>query len=114
MTKSEITTKIAELKAQAAEKQKEIDNYEYVSSQGEYDDYLNDTWGECEISGGTYSTAYALKLIDETAYNTGKSDYDNSIDITTVDDYKELLEELEELECDIDDLEIELSDLEEE
>ena len=104
MTKLEVIAKIAELKAQAIKKQKEIDNYKYVSSVGEYDDFLDECYGECEIAGGTYRASYALKLVDETAYNTGKSDYDDSIDITTVEDYKELLEELEELENEIEEL----------
>lgn len=112
MTKSEIISKIADLKTQITEKQKEIDNFEYISSESDYDDYLEDIYGNCNIAGGTYSVSYALKLVDETAYNTGKNDYDGSIDLDTIPEYKELQEELEEMENEIDDLELELLDLE--
>ena len=62
-----------------------------------YDDMLDETYGEVEIAGMTYSTSNALRRIDPTAYRCGVSDYESSIiceadtieiDEDEIDDYE--------------------------
>lgn len=48
-----------------------------------YDDMLNDCYEVVSICGGTYSPAYALKQVDETAYRCGFNDWCDSENITT-------------------------------
>lgn len=107
--KANIVSKTAEIKA----KQAEMDNFEITVSEREYDDFLNDCYEEVEICGQTYAAAYALKMVDEVSYNTGKSDYEDSLEKEENDDYKELAEELEELESELEGLENELEEAEE-
>jgi hypothetical protein len=40
-----------------------------------YDEYLDETYPECEIAGLSYNTSRALAEIDPTAYNVGFSDW---------------------------------------
>jgi len=108
--KANIVSKTAEIKA----KQSEMDNFEITVSESEYDDFLNDCYEEVEICGNTYSPAYALKMVDETAYNVGKSDYEDSLEKEENEEYKELAEELETLENELQDLEDELEEAENE
>lgn len=41
----------------------------------QYDDMLNEVYGDVEIAGMQYETARALKELDPIAYNTGFNDY---------------------------------------
>lgn len=44
----------------------------------EYDEMLDDCYGEIEIAGCTYAASIALYRVDEVAYNCGKNDYIDS------------------------------------
>ncbi len=112
-----IETKRNELKAleaEIAEKEAEIRNFgnNYEAPEGEYETMLDECYGDIEICGHTYSASHALKMVDPTAYDCGKSDYDSSYDYSATVEYQDLTEELEELESRRDDLESEIWDLE--
>lgn len=96
------------------EKQREIRNFSYESSEDEYDSYLDECYGDIDVCGSIYSASYALKELDPTAYRCGKSDYDSEKDLDDVPEYATLTEELEELESEETDLEEEIEALEEE
>ena len=40
-----------------------------------YDDWLDEIGGDVTIAGLTYSTSYALKMVDPIAYRCGMGDY---------------------------------------
>ena len=96
------------LKRELTEKEKERDNWEINVSEDDYDNWLDDCYGEVGVAGMTYSTSYALKELDPTAYNCGKADYEGTMDLEDDPYYCALLEEIEELESDIESLEEEL------
>lgn len=106
-----------ELKAieiEIADKEREIRNFgfNYEVPDEEYDQMLDDCYGDVDICGSTYSASYALKNLDPVAYNCGKSDFDSSYDYSATVEYQDLEEQLEELESRRDDLENEVNDLE--
>ena len=59
------------------EKYKEI--YPELTDE-QYDESLDDAFGEVTIAGMKYSTSYALKNLDPTAYQCGKADYEDTLD----------------------------------
>lgn len=106
--RNELATILDAIKA----KQAEIDGFEYETSESEYDEFLDECYGDVEICGSTYSTSHALKELNPTAYRCGKVDYDDNYDYTATVEYQDLEEELEELESQRDDLESEIEELE--
>lgn len=115
MTIATLTAAIEAKKLEIQAKEREIRNFAYEATQEEYDDFLREVYGdEVEICGGTYAPGYALRLVDEVAYNTGKSDYEDSKDLDDVEEYTDLQSELEDLESELEDLENELEEAEEE
>ena len=101
-----ITLAIIEKEAEIAEVQSQIDNFEYESSESEYDEFL-DSFGDVEICGHSYLASRALKLIDPIAYRCGKVDYDSSVDIEELDEFQDLWETLEKLKSELFDLNME-------
>ena len=49
-------------------------------SERQYMDILDEAYGEVEICGMKYSSGYALKQLDETAFRCGKVDYEDTLD----------------------------------
>jgi hypothetical protein len=47
---------------------------EVYMSDEEYEEFLNELYGEVEICGLKYSAGYALRQLDETAFNCGQSE----------------------------------------
>ena len=45
----------------------------------QYDEFLDEAYGEVEIAGMTFSTSYALKELDPTAYRCGFNDYTDGL-----------------------------------
>jgi hypothetical protein len=102
------------LKRELTEKEKERDNWEIEVSEKDYDNWLDDCYGDVEIAGMTSSTSYALKELDPTAYRCGKSDYEAGLDLEEDPDYRDLIAEIDDLETDIEALESEIKELEQE
>lgn len=107
-----VENKIESLNNKINDKQKEIDSFEYSCSDDEYDQMLDEVYGDVEICGYTYSSSRALKLLDEIAYDCGKSDYESNYDLDDVEEYQDLKQELEDLESELEELETELEDFE--
>lgn len=104
-TLMELRQELAELKAELESKQKEAENWEVEISDEQYDDMLDECYGEVQIAGMPYLTSYALKELDPTAYRCGKSDFESGMDNTDDLKFVELQDEIEELESDIAELE---------
>lgn len=64
----------------------------------DYEEMLDDFYGEIDICGLSYRASYALKEADPIAYEQGLSDYVNSLDISEDERYLGLEAELKELE----------------
>ena len=45
----------------------------------EYEHYLNEVYSEVSICGIPYSAGYALKCVDETAFDVGMADHNDSL-----------------------------------
>jgi hypothetical protein len=90
--------------------QTDVDNFEYVMSEDDYDEVL-DAEGMVIVAGMAYYPSTILKNCDLTAYRCSKADYESSVDLDDVPEYQELVQNLENLEGDLVELESELEDL---
>lgn len=99
---------------QIVSKQHEIDSFEYSCTETEYDNWLDEVYGDVNICGYTYSASQALENVDPTAYRCGKSDYESEYDLDNCEEYTDLQNELEELEGDLGSLFEELEELQDE
>lgn len=110
MTREAIQNQLDALQAQAAEKRKEIAEFE-IDPDDKEDEY-RDMLDECyEPFMGQYNAAHALEAIDPTAYLCGLIDYVDGLDKESEPAYKELEEELEAIEDEISDLDDQLEEL---
>jgi hypothetical protein len=93
-----VNSEIEELKEKISDKEDEIKILEANENEDEYDEYLDDVFGDCEVAGMKMQTSRVLKEMDEVAYNQGMSEFnDNKI--------SELHDELNDLKSDLKDLE---------
>ena len=107
----EVEKTIGAIEIAILDKQKEIDSFEYSCTDDEYDEMLDDVYGDVEVCGVTYSSSRALKLLDPTAYRCSKCDYESNYDLDDVEEYNDLKDELETLEDQLSDIENELNEL---
>ena len=49
-------------------------------TENEFEDALNDIYGDVEIAGLTYSTGRALRELDPIAFRCGLADYEDSLE----------------------------------
>ena len=91
--------------------QSNIETFEYICTDDEYNEYLDNVFDEVEIMGMTYNISYALKELDPIAYRCDKADYEANIDLDDVEEYQELQNQLDELESQLDDLQNQLDEL---
>ena len=111
-TIEQVKAQIEVIEEQIKAKQSEIDNFEYEMTDEQYDELLDEIYGDVEVCGNTYNASYALKELDPIAYRVGKSDYESSYDLDEVEDYQNLQSELEDLESELESLEEQLEELE--
>lgn len=64
----------------------------------EYEEMLNDIYGDVNICGGTYTSGHALKMLDPTAFRVGLSDWETELWFCSECD-KEYNDEEEAEEC---------------
>ena len=75
---------------------------EYVVENGgselsdDYDNMLDECYGDIEICGYTYSASVALYRVDEVAYSCGKSDFESS-KISDIEYEVDMMEDGEEV-----------------
>ena len=91
--------------------QSNIETFEYSCTDDEYDEMLDDVYGDVEICGMIYSSSRALKLLDSVAYRCAKNDFESDYDLENCEEYSDLKDELESLEDQLSDLENDLSEL---
>jgi len=107
----ELTEELSELKSSLERKRQEAENWEVEISNDQYDEMLDDVYGDVQIAGITFSTSYILRALDPTAYRCGKSDFEYDMDKDNDPKYVELQEQIEELESEIADLEEQIEEL---
>jgi predicted nuclease with TOPRIM domain len=106
----ELQAALASKEAEYTDIQSEMENFEIEVSDELYDEMLDDCYGEVQIAGLTFSTSYALKELDPTAYDCGKNDYADSLDPSGDPEYQELQERLGDLRDEIAELEAEIEE----
>ena len=106
-----LESKIDAIKADIESKQSEIDNFEYESSESEFDEFLDDVEEAVTVCGIEFYPSDILKNCDPIAYRCAKADYESSYDLDDVKEYCDLKDELEVLESELEDFESELEDL---
>ena len=94
--------------------QKEVDCFEYVITESEFDEFLDDCYPEVEVCGLIFYPSVVLKSCDPIAYRCYKSDYESNYDLNDCEEHQDLLETVENLESELENLENELEDLESE
>lgn len=82
----------------------------------QYNDMLNEQYGEMVDALPFYcgSAADLCEDKDNTFYRCGLNDYADSVDVSSFQEYQDVLEEIETLESEIEDLENEIEELENE
>lgn len=56
-----------------------VERYEYIMSDSEYENYLDEIYGEVKIAGYKFNTGRALKELDPIAFSVSKSDVSGSL-----------------------------------
>jgi peptidoglycan hydrolase CwlO-like protein len=109
---NELESKLAELENRKEELQSEIDNFDcsdYVDD-SQYNDWLDEVYGEVEIAGMSYCTSRVLREIDPIAYNCVHSDYCETLDKTDFPEFQDLEFELARVESEIESMEYEIEE----
>ena len=63
----------------------------------DFDQYLNNTYIDVSIAGKEMKTSEALRLSDITRYYKMRYEWGNTVDKTTLPEYNQLVDELDEL-----------------
>ena len=112
-TKEELQDLIDEKQSEVDEKQREIDNFE-PSDVGDFEEQYDDMLDSCYPELFNMLPSRILSECDPIAYRCGLSDYVDSLEVSEMDEYKELETELEELESELSELEEEMEELDNE
>ena len=97
---------IDEVKAEITEVEKEIDQFELDPDNYEelYDEMLSEE-GPVRIGGLEYDPARVLREMDPIAYRCGLLDFVDGMELEDSEEYREMVERLEELQDELTDLE---------
>ena len=106
-TIEQVKTEIENLELNISELKSDIDNFEYLSTDSEFDDYLDEE-GVQHTSVGSFYPSDILKNCDHVAYLCAKSDYEGNFDLDDCTEYTDMIEELESLESELESLQDEL------
>lgn len=104
----DLEDEVDELREEIVELCTKRESLELNENVEDYEEMLDDCYGEVKIAGGTYATSHALKIIDEIAFDCGMNDW-NSGEIDNLDDEIESKkDEVKDKENDIEALNDEL------
>lgn len=113
MERLELVNKIDNLTQEIEELKQSINDFEYESTEEEYDEML-DAEGLVTVCGYEFCPSAILKECDPTAYRCGKSDYDSNFDLDDCSEYTDMVDRLEGLEEELGELQEELNALDDE
>jgi hypothetical protein len=94
-----LTTRIAELR-------KERDNFDasdYIT-ESDFRDMLDECYEPVDICGYKYDAGRALESVDPIAFRCGYADYTANYELDSIEEYRAIIEELEELEAQLEEL----------
>jgi chromosome segregation ATPase len=103
---------LVEKQEEIIELQTEIDSFEI--DEAEYEDHYDNLLDETNEHLFNMHPSNILKKMDPIMYNQGLSEYVDGIELSGVEEYTDLEEQLEELTEELEDLETELEELTEE
>ena len=103
-TIEQVQTAIENLELDIAELKSDIDNFEYSTTDAEFDDVLDED-GVQHTSVGSFYPSDILKNCDPVAYRCAKSEYEGNFDLDNLTEYMDMVEELESLKDELDNLE---------
>lgn len=107
----ELEAKKVLLQEDVEKAQDDVDNFEYEATEEEYENYLDEIYGDVEVAGYTYSTSLILQNIDPTAFRTGKNDYEAMYDLDDSAEYTDLCDIVTDKTDELEDLEQEIGNL---
>lgn len=94
--------------------QAQLDNFEYESSEAEFDDSLDTYYTSVTVAGIEFNPSTVLKMCDYVAYRCMKADFDANYDVELCSEWVNLDRELFDLRYLLEDLEGELDVLQDE
>ena len=109
-TIEQVQAEIENLELNISKLNSEINDFEYSSTEDEFDEYLDED-GVQHTSVGSFYPSDILKNCDPVAYRCAKSDYEGNFDLDDCTEYTDMVEELESLESELESLKDELNDL---
>jgi len=98
-TETTLTTRIAELR-------KERDNFDasdYIT-ESDFRDMLDECYEPVDICGYKYDAGRALESVDPIAFRVGYADYTANYELDSIEEYRAIIEEMEELEAQLEEL----------
>ena len=115
-TIEQVQAEIKNLELAISELKSEIDGFEYLLTEAEFDDFLDEE-GVQRTSVGSFYPSDILKGCDPVAYRCAKSNYESNYDLDNCEEYTDMVKDLESLESlknDLESLQDELDSLESE
>ncbi len=106
-----IKLEIEDKQGEIATIQSNIETFEYICTEEQFDEFLDDVEQSVSIYGIEFYPSDILKNCDPTAYRCAKIDYEADLELENCEEYKDMIIELEELETELDELESQLDDL---
>jgi len=75
-----------------------FDASDYIT-ESDFRDMLDECYKPVDICGYKYDAGRALQEVDPVAFRCGYADYTANYELDSIEEYRELVEELEELEA---------------
>lgn len=92
----------------------ELSSFEYNPSDEEYDAWLDEIYEPVTLGYSTWDASRVIKEMSPTDYRSGRIDFIDGVDITDLDEYKEIAARVEELGCELDAINEQIAELEDE
>ena len=103
-TIEQVQAEIKNLELAISELKSEIDGFEYLLTEAEFDDFLDEE-GVQRTSVGSFYPSDILKNCDPVAYRCAKSNYESNYDLDNCEEYTDMVKDLESLESCLESLE---------
>ena len=88
-----------------------VNSFEYNPSEDVFNDWLNDLYGNVSVAYFECTASELLKKMSPTDYRVMRNDFINSVDIEDLDEYKELIQAVEDLETEIESIQEQIDEL---
>jgi hypothetical protein len=92
------------IRARVIELREQRDNFDasdYIT-ESDFRDMLDECYEPVDICGYKYDAGRALESVDPIAFRVGYADYTANYELDSIEEYRAIIEELEELETQLD------------